>query len=187
MFLDFEKAAINTFREVWPLTYVKGCFFYLSQAVYRKIQEVGLQTRYLNDLEFSLLLKMLPALAYLPPQHVVHTFEILKTQISHEALPLYDYFENTYVGRRDEFGSYDSPLFPIEMWNNFHLVRYGIPRTTNSFEAWHRAFSVTVACHHPIFWKFCHALTIEQASIKLRQVQYYKGILPTKSEKSLEN
>lgn len=128
--VDFEKAAINTFREVWPLTYVKACcFFHLSQAVYRKVQEVGLQTRYLNDAELSLLIKMLPALAYLPPQHVVPTFESLKTQFPHEVLPLYDYFENTYVGRRDAFGCYDSPLFPIEMWNNFHLVGYGIPRT----------------------------------------------------------
>ena len=73
------------------------------------------------------------------------------------------------------------------MWNNFHLVGYGIPRTTNAVEAWHRAFSVTVACHHPTFWKFCHALTIEQSSVELRQAQYYKGIRPTKSKKSLEN
>ena len=55
----------------------------MTKAVYRKIQEVGLQTRYLNDLEFSLLLKMLPDLAYLPPQHVVQTFESLKTQVPH--------------------------------------------------------------------------------------------------------
>ena len=97
------------------------------------------------------------------------------------------YFENTYIGTRDEFGSYSSPLFPIHMWNNFHLVAYGIPRTTNYVEAWHRAFASTVACHHPSFWKFCQSLILEQASVEMRQVQYFIGKPPSKSKNSLEN
>ena len=36
--VDFEQGAINTFREVWPMTYIKACFFHLSQSVYRKVQ-----------------------------------------------------------------------------------------------------------------------------------------------------
>ena len=78
------------------------------------------------------------------------------------------------------------PLFPIEMWNNFDLVAYGIPTTTNSVKAWHRAFSATVTSHHPTFWKFCEALKIEQSSVELRQAQHYSGKPPTKSRTSLE-
>ena len=33
MLLDFEKAAINSFEEVWPDTVVKCCFFHFTQNV----------------------------------------------------------------------------------------------------------------------------------------------------------
>ena len=118
---------------------------------------------------------MLPSLAYLPTQHVLTAFELLKSQFPPEALQLYTYFENTYIGERDEFGHLDVPIFPIPMWNDFHLVIYGIPTTTNAVEAWHRTFAVTVACHHPTFQKFCEALIIEQSSVELKQAQYHTG------------
>ena len=186
LLVDFEKAAINTFAEVWPRANIKGCFFHLSQSVYRKVQDLGLKTIYSNDTEFSINVRMLPALAYLPSQFVLKAFETLKSQLPPEALGVYNYFRDIYVGEIDEFGVYHPPLFPIEMWNNFDLVAYGIPTTTNSVEAWHRAFSTTVASHHPTFWKFCDALKIEQSSVELRQAQYYSGKPPTKSRTSLE-
>ena len=129
---------------------------------------------------------MLTALTYLPPQFVLTALETLKSQFSTEALAVYIYFQDTYVGKKDEHGLYHPPLFPIPMWNNYHLVAYGIPTTTNSVEAWHRAFSSTVASHHPTFWKFCETLKIEQSSVELKQAQYYSGMPPTKSKKSLE-
>ena len=46
LLVDFERAAINTFKEVWPMTFIKGCFFHLAQSVHRKIQELGLKTLY---------------------------------------------------------------------------------------------------------------------------------------------
>ena len=58
--------------------------------------------------------------------------------------------------------------------------------TTNAVETWHRTFASTVASHHSTFWKFCEALKIEQASIELKQAQYYSGKPPYKSKASLE-
>ena len=130
---------------------------------------------------------MLPSLAYLPPQYVVTAFEQLKSQFPTEALPLYSDFENTYVGKKDQLGYCDLPLFPIPMWNNFNLVAYGLPTTTNAVEAWHRTFSVTVACHHPTFHKFCESLIVEQSSVELKQAQFYSGKPPIKSKRSLVN
>ena len=34
LLIDFEIAAINTFKEIWSTTHIKGCFFHLSQSVY---------------------------------------------------------------------------------------------------------------------------------------------------------
>ena len=99
--VDFEQGAINTFREVWPMTYIKACFFHLSQSVYRKVQEVGLQNRYLNDTDFGLICRMLPYLAYLPPQYVVTAFEQLK------------FFFSPYPLYRAEFDCLGAQIFSI--------------------------------------------------------------------------
>ena len=42
MLLDFENAAINSLRHVWPETVVKCCFFHL---VWRKVQAAGNASR----------------------------------------------------------------------------------------------------------------------------------------------
>ena len=63
------------------------------------------------------------------------------------------YFEGTYVGRTLPNGSYQQPLFSKEIWNYHFDVAYGLPRTTNAVEAWHRSFNATVGCHHPNIWK----------------------------------
>ena len=62
MIMDFELTAINSFELEWPLTNVKICFFHLTQNVWRKIQEVGLD--YMQDKDLALRLRMLPALAF---------------------------------------------------------------------------------------------------------------------------
>ena len=57
------------------MTHIKGCFFDLSQSLYRKVQELGLKNRYVNNSEFSLTIKLPPPLAYLPPQHLLTALE----------------------------------------------------------------------------------------------------------------
>ena len=56
------------------------------------------------------MIRMLPSLAYLPPQYILRTFKNMKIQIPPDALPLYNYFENTFVRKSDEFGYHDPPL-----------------------------------------------------------------------------
>jgi hypothetical protein len=64
---DFEKAAVNVFTEEFPNSRLQGCFFHFSQAIYRHVQSAGLQASYAANTEFAL---MLPALAFVPIQHV---------------------------------------------------------------------------------------------------------------------
>ena len=70
------------------------------------------------------------------------------------------------------------PLFPIEMWNNFDLVAYGIPTTTNSVKAWHAHFRQL--SHHITlpFGNFVKHLRLSNLSVELRQAQHYSGKPP---------
>lgn len=67
---DFEKAAINSLTENFPQATHLTCFFHLCQSIYRKIQNIGLSTKYANDPEFNLLARHLPAMAFLPVDRV---------------------------------------------------------------------------------------------------------------------
>jgi hypothetical protein len=59
---DFEKAAVNVFTE--------EVAFSISQAIYRHVQSAGLQASYAANPEFALMLRHLPALAFVPIQNV---------------------------------------------------------------------------------------------------------------------
>jgi hypothetical protein len=39
---DYELAAINAFKQVFPSVHVSGCFFHFSQSLWQKMQELGL-------------------------------------------------------------------------------------------------------------------------------------------------
>jgi hypothetical protein len=94
---DFEKAAINAFHESFPDAAIDGCFYHLSQSVYRKAQTSALQEQYAWDEAFSLAIRLLPALAFVPPEHVIDAFERVQENLPAEAEPIGDYFEDTYT------------------------------------------------------------------------------------------
>ena len=93
--VDFEIGARNALLRVFPQTEIKGCFFHLSQCVYRKVQEAGLQQRYQADADFSLTAKMTPAITFCPVADVVDAFETLAEDIGDDYQCLLAYFEDT--------------------------------------------------------------------------------------------
>ena len=73
------------------------------------------------------------------------------------------------------------------MWNYHFDTAFGLPRTTNAVEAWHRSFNATVGCHHPNIWKFISALKREQGLVEVRQARYIAGDQPTKRKAAQTN
>ena len=185
MLMDFEKAAINSFQQVWPATQVKCCFFHLTQNIWRKVQAEGMQAAYNQDEELALRIRLLPALAFASPFDVLEVFgDVVQELPMPQATGLVLYFEKTYVGRKLPGGTYQDPLFPIEMWNYHYDTAFGLPRTTNAVEAWHRSFNATVGCHHPNIWKFITALKREQGLVEVRQAKFIAGTNPPKRRKN---
>lgn len=171
---DFELAPINAFKHVYPNAEIHGCLFHLSQNIFRKTQELGLQQRYAEDANFALKIKMLPALAFVPAQHVSNYFECLIENFPMEAIPISDYFEDNYIGRLRR-NRRTTPLFPINIWNNYDRVLINLPRSNNSVEAWHRRFHCVVACDHPSIWRLLNKLQEEQSFIERRIEQLNAG------------
>lgn len=186
--MDYEKAAMNAIKCEFPNVIINGCFFHLSQCVWRHIQEIGLSKKYKEDSEFALHVRMLPALAFVPQEDVIESFEtLIETNYfsTNEELltPLIDYFESNWIGRLQRRHRRE-PKFNIQIWNCFSLVEADLPQTNNSVEGWHNCFSSMLnSSIHPSIWKFITALQKEERVNRLKVEQLVAGNQPPSKKK----
>lgn len=149
---DFEMSVISAIQSTFPPNVrIRGCYYHLNQSFWRKIRMLGLEERYNSDVDFRILARMLPALAFLP-------LNMVETGMSHIAhlsdwdnIPngkqLLEYFEDTYVRQslrtrqyEDESGIHlrfertPRVLFPPAVWNVHEATLHNSPRTNNICE-----------------------------------------------------
>lgn len=185
---DFEQAAMNAFKEVFPQTSMSGCFFHFGQCLWRKMHQFqDLQQDYKNDSEFALKIKMLTALAFIPPEDVIKSFELLTIDAFYSSSPnmisFIDYFEDTWIGQPVRRGRRREPKFGIRIWNCFYRVTDDIAKTNNSVEGWHRGFHSMLGSDHPTIWKLINGFKKEQSVNEVRILQYQAGQNPPPSRK----
>ena len=101
---------------------MKTCFFYLSQSVYIKLQSLGLQSEYHTYPEFALTMRMLPALAFVPPELVGWSFEQLVVAFPGNAYNLCRYFEGNYIGLQNLNGERNAPFIIIHNQCRTHVI-----------------------------------------------------------------
>ena len=95
---DYERATIEAVKTVFRLHKIEGCFFHLSQAHWRKIQELGLRTLYTENENISVSARMLTALAFCPVSDVDIAFKELQENLPEPLNPMIEYMERTYIG-----------------------------------------------------------------------------------------
>lgn len=174
--IDFEAASKRSIEDNFPNATVAGCMFHLGQAIWRKVVDEGLREDYINQEVTRRFVKNLLALAFLRVDSVAEGFEILR---EHDEFPqslegLYDYFEDTYIGRHQRRGR-RQPLFPLVMWNQRMRTEQGLPRTNNMAEGWHNAFQSSVSFSHPTLTKFARILQRENALQETNLIQINQG------------
>lgn len=166
--LDFEMGAIKAFSSNFPNAKITGCFFHLSQSIWRKVQKHPLiLSKYKSDDEFMVFVKIFLGLCFLPPDDVFLGFIELTTSqyfITNffTLLPLVEYFEQTYIGKFDPDGQWQESLYPIHLWNMYDRTLQNQTRSNNQVEGWHSGFTKIVNCSHPGFYKFIEFLKIDE-------------------------
>jgi len=81
--------------------------FHFGQCIWRKIQDVGLKTKYQEDKSFHLNVKKLLALSFVPVVDVVKAYEIICNDFSDDDNAIDDflgYFEKTWIGQPKQRG-----------------------------------------------------------------------------------
>ena len=77
---------------------LKGCLFHWTQAVWRKVQELGLQVAYTKDNDTFAYVRKLMALPFLPAHDITVAFYGLKAKAATEPIPhLVCYIEQTWI------------------------------------------------------------------------------------------
>jgi hypothetical protein len=184
---DFERAAINAFITSSPNSDHRGCFFHLTQNIWRRIQDnCEIKNRYIEEPEFATIIKKLACLSFVPVADVTTAYDALMTTkffYENEILlrPLLDYFEDNYVGRLPGTLRRMNRLPPsiaIDLWNQYDSVLQDVPKTNNNIEGWHRRFSSLLGGQHPTIWKFVDALKKEESLTEFQFNQYAAGTLP---------
>ena len=64
--LDWEPAARNAIKEMYPQIAICGCWFHYTQCIWRKIQKLGLSSTFKNDIRVQTFVKQLMAIPFLP-------------------------------------------------------------------------------------------------------------------------
>ena len=108
-------------------------------------------------------MKMLAALAFVPPNLVPLYFEVLSDDIPAELKLLDEYFEDNYLERPARHGQRHAPNFANEVWPMFQQSELGLPRTNNAVEGWYRAFQHTVGDTHPTVYILINSMQLEQS------------------------
>ncbi|XP_065942058.1 uncharacterized protein [Magallana gigas] len=125
----FEAALWRALRDRFPAYTIQGCVFYWTQAVYRKVQELGLQRAYNERRVVFSFIRQVLALPFLPPEHVEETFHHLDRKANNDQLDsLLEYVWCQWIR---------NPTFPVKNWSVFMLS----VRTNNDLEGWHNRFN----------------------------------------------
>ena len=109
---DFERGLISSIRLKFPTTHIRGCYFHFCQAVYRKVQTLGLSQRYVNDESSRVCIRKLLALAFVPKVNIPQTFDILKANCPEELRAIFDYYEDYWIKTVD-----------LSLWNMHGILR----------------------------------------------------------------
>ena len=118
---DFEHGAINAIQANFATANIKVYFFQLCSNVWKHIQNIGLQVRYVEEPEFVPQLWMLTVLALLFTSRWFPAIcNKIRRNIGNGSEELFIYFEDTYIGRICIDALRGNPIFSIELWNMFH-------------------------------------------------------------------
>lgn len=133
---DFEIGAIHAAQKYFPSASMHACFFHLSQSVWRHIQSIGLQSRYINDADFALNIRKLLALAFIPAEDIAkHFSELVQSKFwsdneddedNAKIQILLNYFESTYIGAMARNNKRKAPLFPPTLWSVYLITTLGM-------------------------------------------------------------
>lgn len=157
--IDFEIAAISAIKEAFPQLNVHGCYYHLTKNFWKKMGDIGMISNYNNDANFSVMVKMIILLAFVPIEDLDVATDLLADDLPDDIVPLLEWFKEYYIGRKNRRKlGHRSPQFPPEIWNLYQRVLTNQNRTNNHAEAANRRLNIQMGVTNPTIWSFINCL-----------------------------
>ncbi|XP_076082318.1 uncharacterized protein LOC143053402 [Mytilus galloprovincialis] len=127
-------------RLVLPGVTIKGCVFHFNQALWRRLQKLGLAFSYNRRGDVFSFCRNIMALPLLPASHIEPTFRELTSRVTDPALKKFSsYVRKTWI---------TSAFYQIATWCVFNQPT----RTNNDVEGWHRRLNKKNNDEKPAFY-----------------------------------
>ena len=166
---DFESSLPEAINLQFPNATYMGCHFHFGQALWRRVQAVGLVTKYREEQPVRTFIECCNALAFIPIGEVSSEFSELVAQLSDsdkgQLAPFIDYFKLTWL----------SGTFPLQLWNKYGCDKHH--RTNNAMENWHGRINKLLPTHLNIFI-FINAIKDDQANAQITMAKADVGQSP---------
>ena len=168
--MDFEKATWASLyglmsRNEFPEVTLRGCFFHFCQAVFRRIQNLGMKNQYVRDLGTKDICRRMMSLPLLPHECIPAAFQQLKQRCDDSGL------ENL-----QKFAEYMRKNW-IEGW--FGPATWGcfmeLIRTNNHVEGYHRGLNSRVRGTHVNFYSLVQVLHEEALDARAKAIEVEQG------------
>jgi hypothetical protein len=174
--IDFEAAAYNAVRRCFPFTQVTGCFFHFGQAVWRRVQALGLVSLYNLNGHFAELVQMIIAIALVPIDEIDNVWTYVRSIYNFDnenvqSLP--KYVEINWI-------SDSRPLFSREVWSHYGTL---CGRTNNVAEGFHSKLNKLINKNNSSFLEILYTLKDMQISNEVELNRLIAGGKPKRRKK----
>jgi len=162
---DFEHAFWRAIASILPSVQHRGCTFHWMQAVYRKVQVLGLGPLYCDDRSTHRLCRQLLTLPLLPAAVIAEQFQRLCHRTTSELLrSLFEYVDSTWVS---------STVWPPSSWTAYRRPI----RTNNDVEGWHYRLNRRARSTHlllyvllGLLWREAHVCAVQVKLVSDRKL-----------------
>jgi len=97
---------------------------YYKKIQKKKVGELHLISKYNNDADFSIYVKIIIAISFICIKNIDIAIDALDAYLPEEHQPLLEWFEDNCIGRLIRNGR--GPRFPPSIWNLYERVLNGI-------------------------------------------------------------
>lgn len=174
---DFESGLLPAIRDCLQIdgglwVDIIGCYFHFCQAIYRKLNEVGLSKAYLSVPALKAFVRRLMALPFVPLEHVQQVYAEIVRPVLHGASALK--FAAFLVYFFKNWMDPDTARFPPAIWN-VHEVSDD-HYTNNNLESWHYQLKKKCLKQYKKLWCVIDVIRHEQELSDVKLLQLFSGI-----------
>ena len=145
--------------------------FSTSRKLWRKLQDLGLTARYMEDEAFNRMVRRAAALPLVPPHQVDDVWMMAMNEVDDEAAEHFkDYVTTTWIDIM-------TAHFSMELWTQYDNIDR--IRTNNHLEGWHCSINRLLRRPQPNVFALIEILKAEQRSMETEVRLLQAGRAPT--------